>query len=65
MRAKRSLTAQIQEIDRIISESRGDKQAEYRRQTQLSIRETLVWLQKNEAAIKAKVSGTQNTEVGS
>ncbi|MEN5278911.1 hypothetical protein ABE527_18440 [Brucella sp. TWI432] len=57
MAAKRSLTAQLQEIDRIIGESRASKDAHYRRETQLSIRETLVWLQKNERAIKGRIEG--------
>lgn len=57
MAAKRSLTAQLQEIDRIIGESRASKDADYRRATQQSIRDTLVWLQKNERAIKGRIEG--------
>ncbi len=57
MAAKRSLTAQLQEIDRIIGESRASKDADYRRETQQSIRDTLAWLQKNEPAIKRRLEG--------
>jgi len=55
--AKRSLTAQLQEIDRIIGESRSSKDADYRRETQESIRDTLRWLQKHEPKIKSLVAG--------
>lgn len=65
MAAKRSLTAQIQEIDRIIGESRVAKDSEYRRDTQQSIRDTLVWLQENEAWIRFHLAEDKKRSVGS
>lgn len=65
MAAKRSLTAQIQEIDRIIGESRAAKDAEYRRETQESIRKTLVWLQDHESRIKHLLAEDKKSPAGS
>lgn len=71
---RRSLIAQIQEVDRLIAEqahftrsTRGfgadmrKAQAEEHRLRLVSVRDTLVWVQQNEAAIKAalgKVDGS-------
>jgi len=49
---KRSIQAQLQEIDAIIVDSRGGKQADYRRATQEAIRETLLWCRDNKPIIE-------------
>lgn len=64
MAAKRSLTAQLQEIDRIIGESRNAKDSDYRRDTQQSIRDTLVWLQENEARIRFHLAEDKKRAAG-
>jgi hypothetical protein len=70
-RTPRSLIAQIQEIERLIAEqvrfckstSRGfasglrAAEAEEHRLRLVSVRDTLLWVQQNEAAIKAAVAG--------
>ncbi|MBJ6722419.1 hypothetical protein I2750_19655 [Bacillus sp. PR5] len=52
MSNKRSIQAQLHEIDSIIAEGRGGKQADYRRSTQEAIRETLLWCRNNKPIIE-------------
>ncbi|WPM83098.1 hypothetical protein R5W60_21625 (plasmid) [Brucella pseudintermedia] len=64
MPVKRSIQAQLQEIDAIIAEGRGGKQADYRRATQEAIRETLLWCQNNKPIIEQIKADRRRTTNG-